>query len=157
MHPRLILRCALAVLLISGGWFVWWVFGRSPEAQVQAAQKNFLAAVEDRDWGEVKSFFADNYTDAYEHTRESAIEDGKKFLGGFYTLTLQTDQTSVRAVKGQGIVSMNIRLSGNGIGYSQLVLSHVNQLTAPWIFHWSNTTPWPWNWQVTMIHNDQVR
>jgi hypothetical protein len=67
------------------------------------------------------------------------------------------EQTTVRAVKGQGMVSMKIRLSGNGIGYSQLVLGHVNQLTEPWTFHWSNPGRWPWGWQVNMIHHDQVR
>jgi hypothetical protein len=55
------------------------------------------------------------------------------------------------------MVSMKIGLSGNGIGYSQLVLGHVNQLTEPWTFHWSNPGRWPWNWQVNMIHHDQVR
>jgi hypothetical protein len=37
------------------------------------------------------------------------------------------------------------------------VLGHVNQLTEPWTFHWSNPGRWPWNWQVNMIHHDQVR
>lgn len=132
-------------------------FLRSPQTQVLAAQMDFIQAVEERDWDEVKEFFAENYTDAYGHTRESAIEDGKKYLGGFYTLTLMREDTIIKATKGQGMASMKIRLSGNGIGYSQMVLGHVNQLNEPWIFHWSNPTPWPWNWQVNMIHNDQVR
>jgi hypothetical protein len=157
MDLRLIIRSVLALLLIAGLWFAWWVFGRSPEAQVRVAQAKLIEAVEERDWDDVKELLADNYTDAYSHTRESAIQDGKKYLSGFYTLTLKTDQTTVRAAKGQGMVSMMIRLEGNGAGYSQMVLGHVNQLTEPWIFHWSNPTRWPWNWQVNMIHNDQVR
>jgi hypothetical protein len=118
---------------------------------------DFSKAIEERDWDEVREFLAENYTDAYGHTRESAIQDGKKYLSGFYTLTLMTEQPTVRAAKGQGMVSMKIGLSGNGIGYSQLVLGHVNQLTEPWTFHWSNPGRWPWNWQVNMIHHDQVR
>ncbi len=157
MDTRLIIRSVLAFVLIAGLWFAWWVLGRSPESQVLAAQMDFIQAVEERDWDAVKEFLAENYTDAYAHTRETAIQDGKRYLSGFYTLTLKTDQATVRAAKGQGMVSMMIRLEGNGIGYSQLVLGHVNQLSEPWIFHWSNPTPWPWNWQVNMIHNDQVR
>ena len=157
MDLRLIIRSILALVLIVGLWFAWWVFGRSPEAQVRAAQAKLIEAVEERDWDDVKELLADNYTDAYSHTRESAIQDGKKYLSGFYTLTVKTDQTAVRAAKGQGMVSMMIRLEGNGAGYSQMVLGHVNQLTEPWVFHWSNPGRWPWNWQVNMIHNDQLR
>lgn len=156
MNPKPSLYQVLALLLIAGLCFAWWAFGRSPEDRVRAAQEKFIRAVEDRDWGKVGSFFAENYTDAYGHTRETAIQDGKKYLGGFYTLTLQTNQISMHTTQGQGVVSMTIRMSGNGIGYSQLVLGHVNQLTEPWVFHWSNATPWPWNWQVNLIHNDQV-
>jgi len=157
MNLRLTIRSLLTLVLIVALWFAWWVFGRSPEAQMRAAQAKLVQAVEERDWDEVKEFLATNYTDAYGHTRESAIQDAKKYLGGFFTLTLKTDQTTVRAAKGQGMVSMMIRLEGNGAGYSQFVLGHVNQLTEPWIFHWSNPGPWPWDWQVNLIHNDQVR
>ncbi len=157
MDTRLIVRSILTLVLIACLWLAWWVFGRSPEAQVRAAQVALIEAVEGRDWDEVQEFLAANYTDAYGHTRESAIQDGKKYLSGFYTLTLKTDQTTVRAAKGQGMVTMMIRLEGNGIGYSQLVLGHVNQLTEPWTFHWSNPGRWPWDWQVNMIHHDQVR
>lgn len=157
MDARLIIRSLLALVLIVALWFAWWVFGRSPEAQVRAAQANLVQAVEERDWDEVQEFLAENYTDAYGHTRETAIQDARKYLGGFFTLTLKTDQTTVRAAKGQGMVSTMIRLEGNGAGYSQLVLGHVNQLTEPWIFHWNNPGPWPWDWQVNMIHHDQVR
>lgn len=157
MDTRLILRSALALLLIIGLWFGWWVFLRSPESQVLAAQAKLIKAVEERDWEQLQKLLAPNYTDAYSHTRETAIEDGKKYLSGFYTLTVKTDQTTVRAAKGQGMVSTLIKLEGNGAGYSQFVLGHVNQLTEPWIFHWSNPGRWPWNWQVNMIHNDQVR
>lgn len=157
MDARLIIRSLLTLVLIAALWFAWWVFGRSPEAQVRAAQAKLIQAVEERDWDEVQEFLAENYTDAYSHTRESAIQDAKKYLGGFFTLTLKTDQATVRAAKRQGMVSMMIRLEGNGAGYSQLVLGHVNQLTEPWIFHWNNPGPWPWDWQVNLIHNDQVR
>ena len=124
---------------------------------MRTAQAALIEAIEDRDWDDVAEFLAANYTDAYSHTRELAIQDGKKYLSGFYTLTLKTDQTTVRAAKGQGMVTMMIRLEGNGIGYSQLVLGHVNQLTEPWTFHWSNPGRWPWDWQVNMIHHDQAR
>lgn len=154
---KIILRGLLVLFLIEGLWLAWWVFGRSPEAQVRAAQANLIGAVEKRDWDGLEKLMAPNYTDAYGHNRDSAIQDGRKYLSSFFTLTLKTDKMAVKAAKGQGMVSMMIRLEGNGVGYSQAILGHVNQFTEPWVFHWSNPGRWPWDWQVNMIHNDQLR
>lgn len=157
MNKSLILRSVLALLLIAGLWLAWWVFGRSPEAQVWAAQAKLLKVVENRDWAGLEKLLAPDYTDAFGHNRQTAIQDGRQILGGFFALTLKTDQTTVKATQGQGVVSMMIRMEGNGIGFSQAVLGHVNQMTDPWVFHWSNPGRWPWDWQVNMIHNDQAR
>jgi hypothetical protein len=154
---RIILRGLLVLFLIEGMWLAWWVFGRSPEAQVRAAQANLIAAVEKRDWKKLEKLMAPNYTDAYGHNRDTAIQDGRKYLSGFFTLTLKTDRTTIRAAKGQGMVTMMIRLEGNGVGYSQMISGYLNQFTEPWVFHWSNPGRWPWDWQVNLIHNDQLR
>ena len=155
---RKILLCSLlALLLIMGLWLAWWIFARSPEAQVRAAQAKLIEAVEKRDWSKLERLMAPNYADAFGHNRETALQDGRKYLSGFFTLILKTDQITIRAAKGQGIVTMVIRLEGNGIGYSQLISGHVNQFTEPWAFHWSNTGGWPWEWQVNMIHHDELR
>ena len=154
---KIILRSLLVLFVIEGLWLAWWVFGRSPEAQVRAAQANLIQVVENRDWKGLEKMMAPNYTDAYGHNRETAIQDGRKYFSGFFTLTLKTNQTTVRAAKGQGMVSTMIRLEGNGVGYSQMIVVHVNQFTEPWVFHWSNPGRWPWNWQVNMIHHDQLR
>lgn len=157
MDKRRILRRLIFVLLFAATLNGAFNFLRSPESQVLAAQMDFIKAVEERDWDEVKEFLAENYTDAYSHTRETAVEDAKKYLGGFYTLTLMREETAVRAAKGQGMVSAKILIEGNGAGYSQFVVTYVNQLTEPWIFHWHNPGRWPWGWRLNMIHNDQVR
>lgn len=154
---RLIVRTTLAVLAIFALWFAWWAFGRSPEAQIRAAQAALLEAVEDRDWDDVAGFLAPEYSDSYGHTRQSAIENGKKYLGLFYVLSIKPDQISVRAAKDQGMLQTILRIEGNGAGYSQAVQGAVNQINEPWIFHWTKAGLWPWTWQVTMIHNDQVR
>jgi hypothetical protein len=154
---KIILRSLLVLFVIEGLWLAWWVFGRSPEAQVRAAQANLIQAVEKRDWKGLEKLMAPSYTDAYGHNRDTAIQDGRKYLSGFFTLTLKTDKTCVQAAKGQGMVATMIRLEGNGVGYSQMILGHVNQFTEPWVFHWSNPGRWPWNWQVNMIHHDQLR
>ncbi len=154
---RLIVRTSLAVSAILALWFVWWAFGRSPEAQIRAAQAALFTAVEDRDWDDVAGFLAADYTDSYGHTRQSAIENGKKYLGFFYALSLKTDQTHVRAARQQGVLQTMIRMEGNGAGHSLAVIGAVNQINEPWTIHWTKAGLWPWTWQVTMIHNDQIR
>ena len=154
---KIILRSLLVLFVIEGLWLAWWVFGRSPEDQVRAAQANLIQAVEKRDWKGLEKLMAPSYTDAYGHNRDTAIQDGRKYFSGFFTLTLKMDQTTIRAAKGQGMVTTMIRLEGNGVGYSQMILGHVNQFTEPWVFHWSNPGRWPWNWQVNMIYHDQLR
>jgi predicted lipid-binding transport protein (Tim44 family) len=156
MNKSIIFRILLVLILISGLWLVWWIFGRSPEAQVRAAQANLIQAVEKRDWKGLARLLAPNYTDAYGHNRDTAIQEGRKYFSTFFTLTLKTDQTTIRATQGQGMVTTKIRLEGNGVGYSPMISGYVNQITEPWVFHWSNPGRWPWNWQVNLIHNDQV-
>lgn len=154
---RILLRGLLVVFILEGLWLAWWVFGRSAEAQVRAAQANLIEAVEERDWKKLERLLAPNYTDAYGHNRDTAISDGRKYLSGFFTLTLKTEQTKIQATKGLGVVTTMLRLEGNGVGYSQMIVGHVNQFTEPWVFHWSNPGRWPWEWQVSLIHNDQLR
>ena len=153
---KIILRGLLVLLLVEGLWLAWWVFGRSPEEQVRAAQANLIEAVEDRDWKKLEGLMAPNYMDAFGHNRDTAIQDGRKYLSGFFTLILKTDQTTLKATKGQGMVTSMIRLEGNGVGYSQMIVGYVNQFTEPWAFHWSNPGRWPWTWQVNLIHHNQL-
>lgn len=157
MNRRLIIRTVFALAAVAALWFTWWAFGRSPETQIRAAQAAFLVAIEDRDWDDVADYLAPDYTDAYGHTRESAVVDAKKFLGLFFALSIKTDQISVRAAPKQGALNAMLRMEGRGAGYSQAVVDHVNRLTSPWTFHWTKAGTWPWTWQVTMIHNDDVR
>lgn len=157
MDHRLVFRSLASLLLILLLWLGWWLFGRSAESQIRSAQSALQTAVENRDWDDVADFLSPDYTDSYSHTRESAIQDGRKYLGAFFVLSIKTEQTTIRAATKQGMVQTQIRLEGTGAGYSQAVLGAVNQIQEPWVFHWTKTGLWPWTWQVTMIHNDQIR
>ncbi|WP_395737336.1 hypothetical protein [Prosthecobacter sp.] len=154
---RIILRTLLVLSVVEGLYLAWWVFGRSPETQVRAAQEKLIKAVEDRDWKALEKLLGPGYTDALGHNRDSAIADGRKYLSGFFTLSLKTDKTTIKAVKGQGMVTTVLRMEGNGVGASQAILGYVNGLDQPWEFHWNNPGSWPWEWQVNLIHNDQLR
>ena len=157
MNTRLILRSLLALVLVVGLWFAWWALGRSPEEQLRAAQAEFIEAIQDRDWDEIQDFFAPDYTDAYGHNRETVVQTLKQYISGFFTLDVKTSDLTVQAVKGQGVVKLKAKLEGNGTAVSQMVLQRVNQMEQPWVFHWSNPSRWPWNWRLSMVHNDEVR
>lgn len=147
----------LALLLLGGaGWFTWWSFGRSPQAQVTAAQRKFLHAIEKRDWDRVKAMLSDDYADDYGFNRDTAVATAQKLLGGFYSLTLRAEPVKLQAVPDLGMMVMRIQLEGTGAGLSQLVASRVNRVGEPWFFHWHKKGRWPWSWKVVQVHNDDV-
>lgn len=147
----------LALTLIGcGAWFAWWCFGRPPQEQVTAAQAKFLRAVEKRDWDRVKNMLTDDYSDDYGLDRDSAVQTAQQLLGGFYTITLKAEPVKVQAVPDLGMMVMKIRMEGNGVGLSQMVMSRVNQLKEPWFFHWHKKGRWPWDWKVVQVHNNEV-
>ena len=155
MRALLILFAGL--LLISLAWFGWWVWGRSPEAQVLARQTAFLVAVEDRDWDEVKSMLTDDYMDDYGHDRESAVEDASQVLGGFIVLTVKSEVVLKQVVPDLAMLKVKIQMEGKGLGLSEVVMGQVNNLTLPWFFHWHKKGPWPWDWKIVQIHHDELR
>ena len=147
----------VGLLLALLAWFGWWAFGRSPRDQVLARQAAFIAAVEDRDWDEVKSMLTDDYADDYGHDRESAVDDASTALGGFIMLTVKTELLQVQATPNLAMVKLKIQMEGKGLGISEVVAAQVNNLTTPWFFHWHKKGRWPWDWKIVQIHNDELR
>ena len=145
-----------AVLLFGSGWTAWWCLGRSAEAEILAAQTKFLRAVEKRDWERVLGMLTDDYMDEWGHDRQTAVQDARKALQGFFTIDLTTEVTTLQTAQNLGMIKMTIRIEGNGTGFSQFVVAKVNQIQEPWFFHWNKTGRWPWDWKVVQIHNDQI-
>jgi hypothetical protein len=137
------------------GWLGWWVFGRSAEEQLAARQATFLTALEERDWGQVKSMLTPDYLDDYGHNRDSAVEDAKQVLGSFFTLTIKPEVVQKQVLPDLAVVKLKIRIEGKGLGLSEAVISQVNSLEKPWYFHWHKKGRWPWDWKVVQIHHDQ--
>ena len=115
-------------------WFGWWAFGRTPKDQVLARQMAFIAAVEDRDWGEVRGMLTDDYSDDYGHDREGAVEDARTVLGGFIMLSVKTELVQVQAVPDLAMAKLKIQVEGKGLGISDLVAAQANSMTQPWFF-----------------------
>jgi len=154
---RALLYILAGLLLVIACWFGWWALGRSPEQQVLSRQTAFLAAVEDRDWDEVKAMLTDDYMDDYGHDRESAVEDASQVLGGFIMLTVKSEVVFKQVVPDLAMLKVKIQMEGKGLGISDVVAAHVNNMTQPWFFHWHKKGRWPWDWKIVQIHNDELR
>lgn len=156
MH-RWRLLAGLAAGILLAGTLAWWLWGRTPQRQVLAAQAGFLEAVEDRDWREVRDWLAPAYADDYGHDRDTAVEAAEQALAGFVFLTVQSELAQIQAVPDLAMVRLRVRLEGQGLGVSPLVLARVNALQEPWFFHWQKLGPWPWSWRIVQIHHNELQ
>lgn len=141
---------ALAILTYSG----WWLFLRSPESQITSAQANFLAALEGHDWEDVRATLAPDFATSGGHNADSVMPDLQQALGGFVTLDIEAEQVGLQASKDLGMISEKIRLVGLGSSMAIAVRERANQIQTPWLFHWRKNGSWPWDWQLTQVHND---
>ena len=157
MSPRHYLLIVSVLFLLGLGWFGWWAFGRTPEEQLMARQAAFLTALEERDWGEVKSMLTDDYLDDYGHDRESAVEDAKQALGSFFTLTIKPELVQKQILPDLAMLKMKLRIEGKGVGFTDMVIAQVNSIEEPWFFHWHKKGRWPWDWRIAQIHNEALR
>lgn len=155
MNPKT--TAALLVTLILSVWAAWWCFGRGAEAEVLAAQTAFLKKVEKRDWAAVKLRLASDYRDAYGHDRDSAVAAATEVLAGFLMLEVRAGEPVIQAGEAESRVDALIRMEGNGLGFSSVIVGRVNQMRAPWVFLWRKDGPWPWSWKITRIHQDELR
>lgn len=149
----ILLGFLLAALML---WLVWILFVQAPSAQLEKAQAELIAAVESRDWDEVKEWLAADYADESGFDREQAARAGAEALRGFISLTVEAETVSLTAGPEEGTVSQRIRIDGNGAGFSESVKSAVNGLDEPWVFEWRKRGRWPWDWRVIRIGNEEL-
>lgn len=149
----------LALLVMLALWLGWKtvvLFARSQERQVLDAQEKLIRAVERRDWEAVKAMLTRDYSDEAGYDRETAVDDGRQALAHFFTLTIAQQVVENRTVDGRAELRAMLRLDGNGAGFSQTVVSTVNGMTTPWVFHWRKEGAWPWSWRVSCIHHEEL-
>ena len=39
---------------------------------------------------------------------------------------------------------------------SGAVTEWVNSVREPWFFHWHKKGPWPWDWKIVQVHNNEI-
>ena len=146
-----VLSVILAVLLTYGAW---WLFLRSPERQIAAAQASFRSALESHDWDQVRATLAPDFVSSAGHNADTVMPDLRQALEGFVTLDIEAEQVGLQTTKDLGVISEKIRLIGLGSSMAIAVRERANQVRTPWLFHWRKNGSWPWDWQLTQVHND---
>lgn len=147
-------RLLALVVLVSLTWGIWWLFLRSTERQILAAQEKFLAALEDREWETVRSMLASDFAGPGGLTADAAMPELQRALEGFVTLDIEAREPSVKAARDIGVSTQIIRVTGLGSPLAIMARDKANQLQTPWLLHWRKTGGWPWEWQLTQAFND---
>jgi hypothetical protein len=150
---RRILFLLLSILL---AWTLWWLFLRSSERQILAAQETFIEALEEHDWDTVSLMLAPDFAGSQGLNAQSVMPELQKALGGFATLEIETIDPVVQASPKLGFTTQRIKVIGLGSSFAIAVRERANQIQTPWLLHWRKTGFWPWEWELTMVHNDSL-
>lgn len=144
-----------AAAFVALALFLWWRW--QPERQVRLHTSHFLKSVERRNWDSAKNFLADDYTDRWEHNKESAVGDAREAFRQFMFLTIENRIDSCEMAGDQATARAVIKVSGNGGPVAQLVMERVNTLSGPFTFEWRKASWKPWDWQLTRVDHPELR
>ncbi|MBK8040657.1 MAG: hypothetical protein IPK22_26525 [Verrucomicrobiaceae bacterium] len=151
------LRRVVFLLVIALSSFgLWWLFLRSPERQILAAQETFMEALEEHDWEAVSSMLAPDFAGPQGLNTQTVMPELQKALGGFVTLDIEVLEPAVQASPKLGVSTQRIKVIGLGSSFAIAVRERANQLQTPWLLHWRKIGFWPWNWELTQVHNDSL-
>jgi len=139
---------ALAVCV---GLYLLWLW--RPERQVQLHTKNFLHAIEHRNWEAVSGFIGTDYQDQWGDDRARVLERMREGL---------------RWVRGSRIIPSNMSVNAEGrravwigkiVVYStddlvmELLDQRVNKLPTPFELEWYRISGKPWDWRLVRVSN----
>src|SRR6187549_708335 len=74
---------ALPVLAL----YLLWLW--QPERQVRLHTSHFLKKVEQRNWDAARKFMADDYSDRWEHDKDSAVAEAREAFRQFMFITIE--------------------------------------------------------------------
>jgi len=138
-----------AAALLALALFLLWLW--KPERQVRLHTSHFLKNVERRNWDSARKFLAEDYTDRWDHTAESAMVDAREAFRQFLFLTVENRTDSCEMAGDRATARTVVKVSGNGGPVAQLVMERVNTLSGPFTFDWRKASWKPWDWQLVRV------
>ena len=135
--------------------FLLWLW--QPERQVRLHTSHFLKKVERRNWEAARNFLADNYSDRWGHSKETAIGDAREVFRQFLFITIENRTDSCEMTGDRATARTTVRISGSGGPIAQLVMERVNTLRGPFSFEWRKASWKPWDWRLTTVEHPELR
>src|SRR3954465_12454205 len=103
---------AAAAVLVGLALYLPWLW--QPERQVRLHTSHFLKKVERRNWDAAGNFLADEYSDRWGHTKQSALDNAREAFRQFLFLTVE-NRTDLVEFSGESATTRTmIKVSGNG-------------------------------------------
>lgn len=117
---------------------------------------HLLKAVERRNWANVKNLLADTYSDRWEYDKPFLLETLPQAFGQFLFLKIEHETTASEVTGGTGRTTTRVKMSGSGGPVASYLTEKVNNLSAPFTFHWSQRSGWPWDWECTRVDHPSL-
>ena len=152
----MIRKYALSAAIVLVLWALWLAWLWQPERQVRLHTSHFLKKVERRNWAAAKEMMAADFTDRWEHNKASAIEDAQMVFSQFVFVTIENRTTRCLIYPPEGFADTKVKISGNGGGVAQLVMSRVNSLQEPFTFTWRKMGSAPWQWELIRVDQPEL-
>jgi hypothetical protein len=146
------IRIALAAALISALRFAIPLL-RSPESQAKRQHEELLSLAAHRNWARVYPLLAADYRDAWDQTRDEALNAAREGLSSFLALSLHWTEESVARDGKTVTLTGTLRMSGSGPAGSSLITDHVNKIAKPWTFVWRKTGWKASDWSLVSVAN----
>jgi hypothetical protein len=150
-----ILRIVAINLVVSAVWFGG-PFLKSSQTQALDQHERLVALVAHRNWKQTLALMAVDYHDAWDMNREEAVSLGHEVLQGFLMLDLAWKPTSVAQEGKTATITGFIKASGTGAGFSQEVVSRLNNLREPFVFTWRKDGWKPDDWRLVSVKQTEL-
>jgi RecB family endonuclease NucS len=127
-----------------------------PDRQVHLHSVHLAEALEEKDWQEVASFFAENYQDQWGHDRAIVLTKLQQVLHYAGNLRIDAQQTIASADGEEGKWIARIRIEADDNEVAAFIKAHVNALEEPFELQWRRQSWKPWDWKLVRVSNSAL-
>jgi len=142
----------LAALFV--GLFLIWLW--RPDRQVRRHTKNFLQAIDRKNWAGAADFIGSDYRDQWSNDRARVLErmhEGFRYVRGIkvggFSVTVRVEQ---RRAEWTGRIWIN----GDGGEIAESLKERVNSLPTPFQLEWHRLSGKPWDWKLVRVSNSSL-
>ena len=143
----------VGILFLGALWLRSWLL---PERQIPRAQARLLSAIEGRDFDAMAGMLAHDYRDRWQQGRATVVARSREVFGQFATLTIEREQSALRAESGSWFLSEKLRLKGLGGPLAMAARETLNGLHQPFVMEWRRRDWKPWDWELKSVAQPEV-